>query len=146
MIKELLAEIEAMEGVDGVFITTNRSEITNKTGSIFSDQQLKKLATHILRINAVYHLTGKKVTELEFYWENKYVICKISDYFTLVTFCRTPRILSLLRITLNVTLSRLAEDKKFNKWLKSHLADPDIMLRKKNIDPDEENLLSQMTK
>jgi hypothetical protein len=145
MVKQLLNEINGLEGVEGVFIVTNRSEITNKTGTEYKDTQLKQLATHILRINAGYHLKGKKVTELEFYWQNRYVICKISDYFTLVTFCRTPRILSLLRITLNVTMSKLAEDKKFKRWLKSHIADTAFILRKTTIDAEEEKLLSQIS-
>ncbi len=145
MVKQLLNEINSMEGVEGVFIATNRSEITNKIGVEYKDAQLKQLATHILRIIAAYHLKSKKVTELEFYWQNQYVICKISDYFTLVTFCRTPRILSLLRITLNVTMSKLAEDKKFNKWLKSHIADTAFILRKTTIDTKEETLLSQIS-
>ncbi len=145
MVKALLNEINSMEGVEGVFIATNRSEITNKTGTGYKDAQLKQLATHILRISAGFHLKGKKVTELEFYWQNRYVICKISDYFALVTFCRTSRILSLLRITLNVTMSKLSEDKKFKKWLKSHIADTEFILHKPSIDTEEEKLLFHLT-
>ncbi len=144
MVKQLLSEINSMDGVDGVFIATNRSEITNKIGTAYKDAQLKQLATHILRIKAGFHHMDKKVTELEFYWQNKYILCKNSDYFTLITFCSIARMLPLLRITLNVTMAKLADDKKFNKWLKSHIADTEFILRKGAIDAEEEKLFSRI--
>jgi len=145
MVKQLLGEINKIDGVAGVFIATNRSEIANKVGLKFNDEQLSSLATHTLRMIAGFHLKNKKVTEVEFYWQNQYIICKNSEHFMLVAFCKTSRILSFLRITLNVTTAKLMENKKFNKWLKSHIADQDFVLRKGLLDTEEEEFLQKLS-
>ncbi len=145
MVKKLLKDITEIDGVSGVFIVSNRAEIISKTGLEFSDKQLSALSTYILRIIAALHIKGKKTTELEFYWQNKYIICKSSDQFLVVVFCNTPHILAVIRITLNVTTAKLLEDKKFTKWLKSHIAGKEFMLRKGSLDTAEERLLEYIT-
>ena len=145
MVEKLLKEINKIDGVDGVFIVTNRAEIVSKTGLEYSDKQLSALSTHFLRIIAGLHIKGKKTTELELYWQNKYIICKNSDQFLAVVFCNTPHILAVIRITLNVTVAKLLENKKFIKWLKSHIAGKEFMLRKGTLDITEERLLEYIT-
>jgi len=145
MVKKILNDIADIDGVDGAFIVSNRSEIIGKTGLEYSDKQLSALSTHLLRMIAAFHIKGKKTTELEFYWQNKYIICKNSDQFLAVVFCSTPHILAVIRITLNVTIAKLLEDKKFTKWLKSHIAGKEFMLRKGTLDATEEKLLEYIT-
>lgn len=144
MIIGLLDELNKIEGVDGAFITSNRAEIINKVGLSFTDDQLKNLSLNILRTVAAFHLTGKKTVELEFYWQNLYIICKNTDNFMLITFCRTTSVLALLRITINVTMAKLSEDKKFSKWLKSHKADQNFLLRKGSLEELEEKLIQPL--
>jgi len=145
MVNKTLVDIAKIDGVDGVFIVSNRAEIISKTGLEYSDKQLSALSIHILRIIASFHIKGKKTTELEFYWQNKYIICKNSDQFLAVVFCNTPHILAVIRITLNVAMAKLLEEKKFTKWLKAHIADKEFMLHKGTLDAAEEKLLEYIT-
>ena len=62
----------------------------------------------------------------------------------LITFCRTSSMLALLRITINVTMAKLSEDKKFSKWLKSHKADHDFLIRKGSLEENEEKLIAAL--
>lgn len=144
MVKKVLSEIVNTEGVTGAFIASNRSEIIGKRDLKFSEGQLKELSTHILRVIAAFHLTGKVTTELEFYWQNQYIICKTSDHFIVVTFCNSASILAFVRITLNVTVATLLEDKKFSKWLRTHIADRDFVLRKGQLNETETRLIDQL--
>ncbi len=144
MITGLLDELNNIEGVDGAFIASNRAEIINKVGLSLTDDQLSNLSLRALRIVAAFHKTGKKTVELEFYWQNLYIICKNSDNFLLITFCRTSSMLALLRITINVTMAKLSEDKKFSKWLKSHKADRDFLIRKESLEENEAKLIEAL--
>lgn len=144
MVKSLLKEINKIDGVEGVYLASNRSEIIDKIGLTYTDDQLSTLVTHILRMVAAFHLKGKKITELELYWQNQYIICKSSEHFLIVTFCRTSRILAFIRITLNVSMAKLLEDKKFSKWLKSHKADRDFALKKGILSDPEKKLLNYL--
>ena len=144
MIAGLLDDLNNIEGVDGAFIASNRAEIINKVGLSYTDDQLKALSLHVLRMVAALHLTEKKTVELEFYWQNLYIICKNSDNFMLITFCHTSSVLALLRITINVTMAKLSDDKKFSKWLKAHKADRDFLIRKGSLEENEEKLIESL--
>ena len=143
MSQRWLQEIMNLDGVEGVFIASNRAKIIDKLGLDLKDSQLEALSLRILRIVAGYHLNSQKVNEVEFYWQNLYVIGKVSSEFILITFCKTPKVLSLLRITLNVTLANILEDKKFTKLIKDHVADRSFSLEKGEIDEIEKNLISK---
>lgn len=144
MVKTALSEICQTDGVEGAFIASVRGEIVQKQGLVYENKQLSAMAIHMLRMVAAFHLTGKKVTELEFYWQNQYIICKSTEQFMAVTFCRNTRILSFIRISLNVMVASLMEDKKFSRWLKSHKADRDFTLRKGNLTESESQLIKAM--
>ena len=144
MAQRWLQEIMNLDGVEGVFIASNRARILDKMGLDLKDPQLEALSLRILRIVAGYHLNSQKINEVEFYWQNLYVIGKISSEFILITFCKTPKVLSLLRITLNVTLANILEDKKFIKLIKDHVADRAFSLERGDIDEIEKNLISKL--
>jgi len=141
---ERLQDIMNLKGVEGVYIASNRAKIIEKSGLDLKDPQLEALSLRVLRIIAGYHKNSQKVNEIEFYWQNLYVICKVSNEFILVTFCKTPKVLALLRITLNVTLANLLEDKKFIKIIKDHVADRFFSLEKGERDETEKNLISKL--
>ena len=144
MVKKALTEIVNTEGVTGAFIASNRAEIIGKRDLKYSEGQLKELSTHILRMVAAFHTAGKATTELEFYWQNQYIICKTSDHFIIVTFCNQASILAFVRITLNVTVATLLEDKKFSKWLRTHIADRAFVLRKGQLNEEETKLVEEL--
>ena len=139
-----LQEITKIDGVEGVFLTSNRCKIINKLGLDYSNDQLESLALRLLRTIAAFHLKSKEVSEVELYWQNQYVICKNSNGFLLVTLCKTSRVLALLRITLNVILANLMEDKIFLKLIKAHVSDKTITLKKGSFDESEKKLISRL--
>lgn len=144
MSKRWLQEIMNIEGVQGVFIASGRAKVLDKFGLDLKEAQLEALALRILRIVAGFHLKSQKVNEIEFYWQNLYIIGKVSNDFLLITICKTPKILSLLRITLNVTLANLLEDKKFKKLIKNHISDRSFPLEKGTIEETEKILISKL--
>jgi len=144
MLKRWLNEIMTIDGVEGVFVASNRADIVNKTGLSLKDEDLRELSIRILRIIAAFDLKGEKITELEYYWQSHYILCKNSGQFLLITVCKSPKALALLRITLNVAAANLLEDHKFHKWLKSHMADRGFFLRKEGLTVAEEKLLTKL--
>ena len=144
MLKRWLSEIKNIDDVEGVYVASNRADIVNKMGLEHTDEELRDLTIRILRIIAAFDSRGEKITELEYYWQNYYVICKNSNHFMIVTVCHSDKVLALLRITLNVSMANLLEDRKFTKWLKSHIADRNFFLRKEGLTVAEENLLSKL--
>ena len=84
------------------------------------------------------------IKDIEIYWENYHIIAKNSAQFILISFCTSNRVLSLLRITQNVVLSHLLEDKKFMKLVKKHAAEKSVVLRKGKLDESEINLISKL--
>ena len=144
MLERWLTEITNIDDVEGIYVASSRADIVNKIGLKQTDEELRDLTIRILRIIATFDAKGEKITELEYYWQNYYVICKNTNHFLLVTVCRSDKVLALLRITLNVALANLMEDRKFTKWLKSHIADKDFFLRKEGLTVAEEKLLSKL--
>ena len=144
MVNRWLQDITKIDGVEGVFLASVRGKILNKVGIKQSEETLEKLTVHLLRTIAAFHMQAKNVTELEFYWDNQYVICKNSNNFILVTICRSPEVLALLRITLNVALANLLEDKKFAKNIRGHASDKELVLKKGFFDETEKMLISKL--
>ncbi len=139
-----LDEIINIEGVDGAFIISNRGNLIADTALPFNDAQLYELGVHILRIIGSFHLKEKNVNELELYWDNYYIICKNSADFTLITLCKSSKVLSLLRITLNITIANLLEDKKFNKLLSGEIADKAFTLKRGEFEEIEKKMISKL--
>ncbi len=144
MANKWLDEIINIEGVEGAFILSNRGNLIDKTALPFNDQQIFNLGTRILRMVGSFHLNEKKVTELELYWDNYYIICKNSSDFILITLCKSSKVLSLLRITLNITIANLLEDKKFNKLLNAEVADKAFTLKKGEFEEIEKKMISKL--
>jgi hypothetical protein len=93
---------------------------------------------------AAFDIQNENITELEFYWQNYYILCRNSNHFMLITVCRSSKVLALLRITLNVAIANILEDRKFDKWLKSHIAGRGFFLRKEGLTLEEEKLAARL--
>jgi hypothetical protein len=144
MIKRWLQDVSKLEGVEGVFIATLYGQIIEKTGLEQSNAQLEALSLYLLRINAAYELRGKKTMEIELYWDDRYLICKSSGNFILVTLCRSLQVLSLLRLNLNVTMAKLLDDKKFLKTIGPVIFNHEEVLNKTQLDSLELNLITKL--
>ncbi|RMH63208.1 MAG: hypothetical protein D6677_07775 [Calditrichaeota bacterium] len=143
MIERWFQEIQNIPSVKGSFITTMRGTVMGKHGIKESDRQLQNMALRILRIHALMHQSGNKLSEIELYWNHLLIIGKISQNALLVTICEDAHVISLLRITMNVSLSHILQEKKISKKVRSHATDPGHLLKKGTFDEEERALLAQ---
>jgi len=144
MVKRYLQDLNNLKGVEGSFVATLQGQIIEKAGLKQSNAQLEALSQYLLRIIAAYELREKKTTEIELYWDNRYLICKSSGNFILVALCHTFQVVSLLRLTLNVTMANLLDDKKFLKSLGPIIFIPNELLNRNHLDGNELNLISKL--
>ena len=139
-----LREIIQINGVSGVFIATGRGEILYKLGIREKNEQLAPLVVCLLRIHGVFHAKKQNVTEIELFWKNHYVNCRHAHNFMLVTLCGTPKVISLLRITVNVALANILDDTSIMKEILSHGTDSKFKLRKSKNDTTVSRLISKV--
>jgi hypothetical protein len=144
MPENLLKQITDIEGVEGVYISSNKGNVLMRLGLSLDTSVLERVAVHLLRILSVYHLKKRTIKEVEIIWDDYRIIARNSTEFIIVAFCRSSKALSLLRITLNVILSHLLQDKSFSKKIKSHAAHKTVVLRKGDLHSKEINLISKL--
>jgi len=144
MVNQWFTEINNVPGVQGVFIASGRGSILHSQGIKIKEKELEEVSLRILRMSAIFNEKDENVSEIELFWKNLFIICKLSSNILLVTICDSPKILPLLRITLNVSMSHLLQDKKIMKMARNHAIDKTMVLRKGKFGDDELNLLSNI--
>jgi hypothetical protein len=144
MPEHLLKQITEIEGVEGVYIASNKGTILLRLGLSLDMEILERVAVHLLRILSAYHLKKRMLKEIELIWDEYRIITRNSSEFIIVAFCQSSKALSLLRITLNVVLSHILEDKNFSKKIKQHAAHKTVVLRKGDLHTKEINLISKL--
>ncbi len=144
MTAELLKDIVDIPGVTGVLVASNHGKVIEKIGLDIKEIILETIAIHILRIISAYHIKKRIVQEIELIWDDYHVIVKNSTQFVVITFCNSKKALSLLRMTINVVMAHLLEDKKFMKQIKKHASEKTLVLRRGNLEPEEINLISKL--
>ncbi len=144
MVDGWLREIVNIPGVLGVFIASGRGSILYNEGLKIKKSDLENIALRALRISALFSEKDENVSEIELFWKNMFIICRLSNNILLVTVCQNPKILPLLRITLNVSLSHLLQEKKIMKMARNHATDKTLVLRKGKFEEDELDLLSNL--
>lgn len=135
------SEITNIPGVLGVFVASGRGALLQSEGLKIHDKELEDVSLRLLRMAAIFDEKDENVSEIELFWKNLFIICKFSNNILLVTVCESPKVLSLLRISVNVGLSQLLHDKKIIKQAKAHATDKKIILRKGKFEDDERELL-----
>ncbi len=136
-------EITNIPGVLGVFVASGRGAVLQSEGLKIKEKELEDVSLRLLRMIAVFDQKDENVSEIELFWKNLFIICKFSNNLLLVTVCESPKVLSLLRISVNVGLSQLLQDKKIIKQAKLHATDKNIILRKGKFEDDERELLEK---
>jgi hypothetical protein len=139
-----LSDIYNLDGVEGVLVCSNTGKIIDKISKVLDDDKLESIALHLLRIISANNLKNQNISDMEIYWENFHILVKNSSQFLLVSFCTSSGAQSLLRITQNVVLAKLLEDKKFMKIVKKHTSEKSVVLRKDKLDESEINLISKL--
>ena len=144
MVNQWFTEIKNVPGVQGVFVASGRGTILHNEGIKLKEKDLEEVSLRLLRMSAIFNDKDENVSEIELFWKNLFIIGKLSNNLLLVTICDTPKILPLLRITLNVSLSHILQDKKIIKMARSHAIDKNMVLRKGKFGDDELSLLSNI--
>ena len=144
MPERILKEIQNIETVELVAICSFKGEIGFKSGNMIPDADIGRIAIYLLRIYAAQKAQGNKLISMELFWNNHFLTARFADGFLIITICSSIEVLALLRITLNVTVANLLENKQFLKWLKKHSQDVNKHLRRGNFDDLEISLISRL--
>lgn len=139
-----LKEITEIEGVKGALLCTNKGEILEDEAAFIPKENKNELVIYLIRLISAYHLKKQSLKEVELIWPEFRVVIKNSAQFVIIAFCESEKILPLLRITLNVAIAHLQENKKFIKIIKKHIAEKTIVLRKGNLTQQEIDLISKL--
>jgi hypothetical protein len=145
MPQTILKEIQNIDSVEMVAICSFKGEIGFRLGELLPEADLKAIAIHLVRAFAALKVVDKPPIHMEIYWQNHFLHARFGDGFVIITICNTLEVMSLLRITLNVALANLLQNKTFLKWLKKHSADALKQLRRGSFDEHEISLISQFS-
>ena len=144
MVNRWLKEITDIKGVEGALLVSDNSHIIEKIGIELDQGILEQMAKRIIRIISAHNLDEKHVKEIELIWYNYRILAMSAKTFTLIIFCGSIKALSLLRITVNVVVGHLLEDKKSMKQIKKFTGQPEIVLEKEYLDQLEIKLISKL--
>jgi hypothetical protein len=144
MKNKLLNEIMSIDGVQDAFLTSSNGEIIVNEGNAFNDKQIEQLSQYLSLILTAFRKKDKMINEMEFFWDEKYLICRKSTHFLLIAVCKDINMLPLLRITLNVLLAKFEDDKKILRKLKSVVNNKNLSLQKGTLTQLEKSLISKL--
>ncbi len=144
MINRWLKEITDIAGVEGVLLVSDNGHIIEKIGTQLDQGTLEQIAKRILRIITAHNLDEKYVKEIELICYNYRILAMSAKTVTIITFCGSIKALSLLRITVNVVVGHLLEDKKSMKQIRKYTGQPEIVLEKEYLDQLEIKLISKL--
>jgi AICAR transformylase/IMP cyclohydrolase PurH len=144
MVNKWLKEISDVAGVEGVLLVSDNGHIVEKIGTNFEQATLDQISKRIVRIIIAHNLDEKAVKEIELIWFNYRVLVMSAKTFSIIIFCSSPKALSLLRITVNVVIGHVMEDKKSMKQIKKYTGQSEIVLEKEYLDQKEIKLISKL--
>lgn len=145
MPEHILKEIQNIDSVELVAVSSFKGEIGFQFGRLIPESNLREIAVYLIRSYAAQKTMGKKLLNMEFYWQKYFLNARFADGFLIMTICSSMDVLSLLRITMNVAVANLLENKHFLKWLKKQSADPAKHLRHGSLDDLEIGLISRFS-
>ena len=144
MVNRWLKEITDVTGVEGAILVSDNAHIIEKIGTVPEPGTLEQIAKRILRIITAHNLDEKSVKEIELIWHDYRILAMSAQLFTLIIFCGSTKALSLLRITVNVVVGHLLEDKKSMKQINKFTGQSEIVLDKDYLDQLEIKLISKL--
>ena len=144
MVNRWLKEISDVTGVEGALLVSDNGHIIEKIGTQLEQGTLEQMAKRIMRIIAAHNIDEKSIKEIELIWYNYRILAMSAQTFTFIIFCGSIKALSLLRITVNVVVGHLLEDKKSMKQINKLTGQPEIVLEKEYLDQLEIKLISKL--
>jgi hypothetical protein len=144
MANRWLKEISDVEGVEGILLVSDNGHIVERIGKKPEQGILVQLSKRIVRIIVAHNLDEKSVKEIELIWNNYRIFAMSVKTFTVIIFCNSPKAISLLRITVNVAIGHILEDKKSMKQIKKFTGQAEIVIEKEYLDQLEIKLISKL--
>jgi len=139
-----LEEILGVAGVEGVLLVSPAGKILAKAGLNFDHLTSEKIAEKIIRIRLIYQQVNQSLKEIEIVWPDYNLVIMLKKEMILITYCSQGKNLPLLRITLQVMMAHLLEDKKFIKQIKKHLNEKPAQIVPEQLDAKEIKLISKL--
>lgn len=143
-ISRWLKEVAEIQGVAGVFVMSNRGQIVAHTRNTIDNQKIEIMARRVMIIAAAWDKKNKPLKEVELIAQNYRILCMMRDNFTVMTYCHSMEALPLVRMTLNVVMAHLFEDKKFMKFIGKSAVRKAQVLDREQFDAEETNLISKL--
>jgi hypothetical protein len=137
-------DVLKISGVEGILVTSRSGKVISKVGLNFDQATSEKLTEKIIYIVLIYLQANIAIKEIEIKWHNYNLLIMIKNGLILVTYCSQDQIMPLLRITLNVVLAHLLEDKKFIKQIKKYLEEKPPVLKPDQLEPGEIKIISKL--
>jgi hypothetical protein len=144
MVNRWLKEIVNVAGVEGVMLVSDNGHIIEKIGLNLEQGILDQLSKRIVRIIMSYNLCEKSLKEIELIWHDDRILVMSAKLFNIIIICGSMKALSLLRITVNVVVGHILEDKKSMKQIKKFTGQSEIVLDKEYLDQLEIKLISKL--
>lgn len=144
--EERLEEILKIPGVLSVYAVNNRAEmITELFNNEISYQHAESLGARVVKIFAIglYGKVQRKTSEIELLYSSKRVFAIDCGRYNLIIICDNFVQISMLRMTTNVLIQSMEQDKKVVKFLEDHAIDKKILLRRDKLTEEEINLLEK---
>jgi hypothetical protein len=144
MSERWLREITDINGVEGVLLVSLQGHFIEKMGTQFDRVVLEGISRNILRITESHELVEMQIKEVELAWYDYRILAMKTNNFALIIFCSSTKVISLLRITMNVVAAHLMEDKKIIKKIKKLSKDSSSVIDKNELDESEIKLISKL--
>jgi hypothetical protein len=136
-LEKVIKDISNISGVTSVWIINNNGEVIISGGNTKLEQRILSQTTQdFVQLFGAYELNHQGMNEIEVNYDEGYLFGKAKENFILAILCTNISSLSMIRLTVNVALADLEQNKKFTKLVKdsSHRWN---MLRRDSLRPEE---------
>ncbi len=135
--KDKLEEINSINGVKTSFVFFNDGEVVfDKLPSGFDPDNCMEIAKDVVQVSAMFDRLATPLSEFDFKYDTGRVIVFPNSNFNLIVLCLPTVSISMLRLTVNVALADLENDKKFQKRIQKIETSRRSFLVKSNMDAE----------
>lgn len=140
-------ELFRINGVNSVYAVNNKAEmIAGKLAGTIDKEVAELLASNIVKIFAIglYSNNTKKSSEIELLYDNGRVFAIDCNRYVLIIICSADVSISMVRLTSNVVIKTITQDKKLFKEFTKEVIDKKVMLRRDQLNEEEIALLDRL--
>jgi hypothetical protein len=144
---ERLRELLSIPGVISVLAVNNRAEIIASVNNGKYDVNVStRMAARVVKIFAIgiYGKIKRPAKEMELLFDSLRVLAIDGGMYNMIIFSSIDAQMSLLRMSVNVLMNIMNNDKRVQTFLEKHRIDKKILLRKDKLSEDEIKLLERI--